>query len=70
MFANAYARTVGKGSDKVPVGRYEMEHQMLAETLAAGYFNDPLTVPFPAVLLERYPERKRRHAGFTDRRSL
>jgi predicted acyl esterase len=56
MFANAYARTVGKGNDKVPVDMYEMEHQMRAETLATGYFNDPLTVPFPAVLVERYPE--------------
>ncbi len=56
MFANAYARTVGKGRDKVPVDMVEMEHQMLAETLATGYFNDPLSVPFPAALLDRFPE--------------
>lgn len=55
MFANAYARTVGKGVGKVPVDMWEMEHQMLAETLATGYFTDMLTAPFPAALRERYP---------------
>jgi predicted acyl esterase len=56
MFANAYARTVGKGAGKVPVDMWAMEHQMIAETLATGYSGDPLTVPFPAALRERYPE--------------
>ncbi len=56
MYANAYARTVGHGDDKVAVDMVEMERQMLPETLATGYFNEPLTTPFPAVLLERFPE--------------
>ena len=55
MFANAYAKTVGKGADKVPVDLYEMERSMLAETLATGYFNDPLLTPLQPELLERYP---------------
>lgn len=56
MYANAYARTVGHGADKVPVDIVEMEHRMLPETLATGYFNDPLRLPFPATLAERFPE--------------
>ena len=56
MFANAYAKTVGKGPGKVPVDRTEMEHQMLAETLATGYFNDPLLSPPRPDLLDRYPQ--------------
>jgi uncharacterized protein len=56
MYANVYARTVGHGASKVPVDRVEMERRMLPETLATGYFNDPLRVPFPRVLTERYPE--------------
>jgi hypothetical protein len=63
MFANAYARTVGHGAGKVPVDMWEMEHQMQAETLATGYFGDPLTVPFPAALRERYPELQARPAA-------
>ena len=56
MYANAYARTVGKGRDKLPVDMADMEHKMLAETLATGYFNDPLSVPLAAALLDRFPE--------------
>lgn len=56
MFANAYARTVGKGADKVPVDMYEMERRMLGETLASGYFNDPLLPPVRPDLLDRYPQ--------------
>jgi predicted acyl esterase len=55
MFANAYARTVGKGADKVPVDWAEMERNMQAETLATGYFNDPLLAPLRPELLGRYP---------------
>jgi predicted acyl esterase len=63
MFANAYARTVGNGDDKVPADMWEMEHQMQAETLATGYFNDPLTAAFPAVLAARYPELRSLEPG-------
>ena len=55
MFANAYSRTVGKGAGKVAVDLAEMERAMLAETLATGYFNDPLLSPLRPALLERYP---------------
>ena len=55
MFANAYSRTVGKGADKVPVDLAEMERSMQAETLATGYFNDPLLAPLRPALLDRYP---------------
>jgi uncharacterized protein len=54
MFANAYARTVGKGADKVAVDMYEMERGMLGETLATGYFNEPLLPAPRAELLARY----------------
>lgn len=56
MFANAYARTVGKGADKVAVDMYEMERRMLGETLATGYFNDPLLPPPRPELIARYQQ--------------
>jgi predicted acyl esterase len=55
MFLNAYSRSVGKGADKVPVSYEVLERQMLDETLAGGYFNEPLHKPFSDALLERYP---------------
>ena len=63
MFANAYAKTVGKGADKVPADLAEMERSMLAETLATGYFNDPLQPPLQKELLERYPHLSPLPAG-------
>src|ERR1700680_1080075 len=45
MALNAYARTVGHGETKVPISYEEMEHKILDETLATGYFNDPLEAP-------------------------
>jgi predicted acyl esterase len=55
MFYNAYARSVGKGADKLPVPYHELERQILGETLASGYFNEPLNKPFSEALLERFP---------------
>ena len=55
MFLNAYSRSVGKGADKVPVAFDVLERQMLNETLAGGYFNEPIHKPFSDALLERYP---------------
>jgi uncharacterized protein len=55
MFLNAYSRSVGKGADKAPISFPELERQMLDETLAGGYFNEPLDPPLSAELLERYP---------------
>ena len=54
-FVHAYSRSVGKGAGKVPVHFSDLERQMVKETLAGGYFNEPLHVPFSAPLLERYP---------------
>lgn len=56
MFVNAYARSVGKGEGKVSVAYDELERQMLEETLAGGYFNEPLHQPFSDALLSCYPE--------------
>jgi len=55
MFSNAYARSVGKGEDKVAVPLSELEGQMLSETLATGFFNDPLHKPLSDELLSRHP---------------
>jgi predicted acyl esterase len=55
MFANAYARSVGKGEEKVAVSYSELEGQMLKETLATGYFNAPLHKPFSEALLASFP---------------
>lgn len=55
MFANAYARSVGRGRDKVALPHFELEEQMLEETLATGIFNEPLHRPFAEALLTRFP---------------
>jgi predicted acyl esterase len=55
MYLNAYARSVGKGEDKVAVPFYDMERLMIEETLAGGYFNEPLHRPLSAALLARFP---------------
>src|SRR5438046_10374200 len=55
MFANAYARSVGKGEEKVAVPYFELEGQMVKETLATGFFNEPLHKPFSEALLSRFP---------------
>ena len=56
MLQNAYARSVGKGEGKVRVHYSELERLMLEETMAGGYFNEPLHQSFTEVLLSRYPE--------------
>jgi putative CocE/NonD family hydrolase len=53
---NAYARSVGKGTDKVPIPYTALERQMLDETLAGGYFNEPLFQAISPTLLASYPE--------------
>ena len=55
MFANAYSRSVGKGADKVAVSAADLEAQILDETLATGFFNEPLHEPFSDSLLARFP---------------
>jgi hypothetical protein len=56
MFVNAYARSVGKGEDKIAVSYFELEGQMVEETLANGYFNEPLHKPLSEALVTRFPD--------------
>ncbi len=56
MFLNAYARTIGKGESKVAARITEMERLYEQETMAGGYFNDPLHRPFSQALLARFPD--------------
>lgn len=55
MFLNAYARTVGKGARKLNADFSEVERDMLEETRAGGYFNEPLTQRVSSELRSRYP---------------
>jgi predicted acyl esterase len=55
LYVNSYSRSVGKGAGKVSTDRVEMERQMREETLASGYFAEPLQRPFSGALLARYP---------------
>ncbi|RPH92013.1 MAG: CocE/NonD family hydrolase, partial [Lysobacterales bacterium] len=55
MFVNAYSRAVGKGQDKVAVATYDMERMFEKETMAGGYFNEPLHSPLSEALLAQYP---------------
>lgn len=55
MFVNSYARVVGNGENKVPVDLFEMERVFEQETLAGGYFNEPLQLPLPKELVKQYP---------------
>ena len=57
MFCNAYARVVGKGEGKLSGVHYsEMEHLIETETMAGGYFNEPLHKPLSEALLARFPQ--------------
>lgn len=56
MFLNAYAKTVGKGAEKIAVPIHEMERRFEKETMAGGYFNEPLHLPFSSALLAQYPQ--------------
>lgn len=55
MFVNSYARAVGKGDDKVDVHLTEMERLFSRETMAGGYFNEPLHMPFAEALVAQFP---------------
>jgi uncharacterized protein len=56
MFLNAFTRSVGKGEDKLGVPFEELEGLILDETLATGFFNEPLNKPLPETVLKRFPE--------------
>ncbi len=59
MFGGVHARSVGRGADKVKAPYFELEEQALQETLAGGYFNEPLHVPLSKELRDRSPEHLR-----------
>ncbi|MGH8169478.1 MAG: CocE/NonD family hydrolase, partial [Steroidobacteraceae bacterium] len=67
MFCNAYARTVGKGDAKLSVPYFELEGQMLEETWATGYFNEPLCRPLPVGVLARFPQLRGLSGGDAQR---
>jgi predicted acyl esterase len=56
MFVNGYPRSVGRGSNRLPVPYTEIERLIESETMAGGYFNEPLNTPLPESLSERHPE--------------
>ena len=68
MFVNAYARTVGKGRGKVPIPYFDLERCMLSDTLASGFFNEPLYPPLSEALLARYPKIRELSPGAARRR--
>ncbi len=59
MFMNAYMRSVGNSGKKGPVDFDKLEREMLQETLAGGFYNEPLDKPFSEALLERYPHLRK-----------
>jgi len=56
MMVNAYVRLVGKGGDKLGMRFDELEHHMVDETLATGFYNEPLHPPIPAEIISLLPE--------------
>lgn len=56
MFMNAYARSIGKGGDKVSVHYTEMERFFEKETMAGGFFNEPLKAPISEAVSARFPD--------------
>lgn len=55
MFADAFARTVGKGEDKIDAPLSEIEEIFAEETMATGFFNEPLYAEIPDALRALVP---------------
>jgi predicted acyl esterase len=55
MFVNAYARTVGRGDDKVAAPLRQIETLYEDETMSGGFYNEPLDPELPASVLEAVP---------------
>lgn len=55
MFVDAYSRSIGKGTDKLTASIEETERRLLTETLAGGYYNEPLNAPLRGALLHQFP---------------
>lgn len=58
LVLNAYSRSVGKGEGKSAVPYLEMERLLHQETLAGGYYNEPLERSLPEPLFARFPALK------------
>ncbi|HET9895892.1 MAG TPA: CocE/NonD family hydrolase [Streptosporangiaceae bacterium] len=56
MFLNAYAKSMGNSAGLQDVSYEDLEGIMLDETLATGYFNEPLFRPLPDAVFKRLPE--------------
>src|SRR6185437_2208398 len=56
MFLNAYAKSMGNSADLQDVSYEDLEGIMLDETLATGYFKEPLFRPLPDAVFKRLPE--------------
>jgi predicted acyl esterase len=66
MFLNAFAQVMGKG-EKLAIPWTEMERYFEKETMAGGYFNEPLHKPFSAPLLKRFPDLRTMPPGHAQR---
>lgn len=55
MFLNVHSRSIGKGNGQIATPYEELESRMLPETLAGGFFNEPLHLPFNDTLFALYP---------------
>jgi putative CocE/NonD family hydrolase len=56
MFINSYTRSMGNGADEPDLSYKDLERDLLDETLATGYYNEPLYREFSPSLVDRYPE--------------
>jgi uncharacterized protein len=56
MFLNAYSDAARKDVDKSHLPLPQLERAILSDTLAGGFFNEPLQGSHNGRLLERYPE--------------
>lgn len=52
---NGYSKAVGRGPTRSEGSLEETERNLEGETLASGYFNDPLPTPLPDGFIESYP---------------
>jgi uncharacterized protein len=66
MFLNAFAHVVGKG-EKLAIPVTEMERHFEKQTMAAGYFNEPLHQSFSDALLKRFPNLRAMPSGKAQR---
>jgi putative CocE/NonD family hydrolase len=55
MFVNAYARTVGRGDEKTNAPLRRIEAMFEEETMAGGFYDEPLVPELPASVLEAVP---------------